>query len=749
MEGNDSSMASNSHSIDSELKRDSGDIGWDTAVLVDPQNHKSVKCTLCGKVTTGGIYRHKIHISGILGKGVKACTKATGEQKEKCRLALEDNKSKKREKLLNESKLRNDVVMSLNICEDEDDEIAIIERGSKKRSTDMGPMDQFAKPINVDDASMSANKKMRQQNINDAIAKKRLLQVHQYLARWVYEAGIPFHAIDNDSFKKFVEALGQYGPGYIPPSQYQLREPLLKGEVEKTKETLKKQEEEWENNGCSIMIDGWSDRKRRSIINFCVNCKLGTAFISSKEASNEAHTAKYLFEYVTACIDRVGAKNVVQIVTDNASNNMAAANLLALERSSIFWTSCSAHTINLMLEGISKLQMFNGVIKKAKSFCIFIYAHHKTLALMRKFTKREIVRPGVTRFATSFLTLQSLLDKKQELRNMMTSNEWDNTKWSRSKKGKEAFDAIVPNDFWNSIDLCLRVFTPLVKVLRLADGEDKPSMGFVYGELLNAKDDIQKTLKKESDYGPILDIIDAKSKGRLDSPIHTTAYLLNPYYFFKNPSIKDDHLITNNMITTVEKFFPDVQMQNHVINVELQKYTQKEGAFGKKLALSGCLNNYQNYNPVSWWDFYGNEVPNLKVMAKKILGLTTSSSGCERNWSVFEGIHTKKRNRLDTTRMNNLVYVQFNARLMNKKKRKNKFETLQESDTSKAKSWMVENCDDEDEMEMEMEMNTLQPTSDINVNVQGDFDDISDGTEEEINEEEEFELESDNDLTNI
>ena len=74
----------------------------------------------------------------------------------------------------------------------------------------------------------------------------------------------------------------------------------------------------------------------------------------------------------------------------------------------------------------------------------------------------------------------------------MTSNEWDNTKWSRSKKGKEAFDIVVPNDFWNSIELCLRVFTLLVKVLRLVNREQKPSMSFVYEELLKAKDDIKR-----------------------------------------------------------------------------------------------------------------------------------------------------------------------------------------------------------------------------------------------------------------
>ena len=178
---------------------------------------------------------------------------------------------------------------------------------------------------------MSPSKEMTQQNVNDVIFKKRLLEVHQYLRRWLYEAGIPFNVIHNDNFKRFVEALGQYGPGYTPPSQYQLREPLLKGEVEKTKEILKKQEEEWKNNGYSIMTNALSDRKRRSIMNLCANCKLGITFISLKEASNDAHIGQYIFNYINECIKDIGHENVVQIVTSNVSNNMATTNLLALE----------------------------------------------------------------------------------------------------------------------------------------------------------------------------------------------------------------------------------------------------------------------------------------------------------------------------------------------------------------------------------------------------------------------------------
>jgi hypothetical protein len=38
----------------------------------------------------------------------------------------------------------------------------------------------------------------------------------------------------------------------------------------------------------------------------------------------------------------------------------------------------------------------------------------------------------------------------------------------------------------------------------------------------------------------------------------------------------------------------------------------------------------------SWWRLYGTETLGLQRMAVRILSLTSSFSGCERNWSIFE-----------------------------------------------------------------------------------------------------------------
>ncbi|XP_073269796.1 uncharacterized protein [Primulina huaijiensis] len=88
-----------------------------------------------------------------------------------------------------------------------------------------------------------------------------------------------------------------------------------------------------------------------------------------------------------------------------------------------------------------------------------------------------------------------------------------------------------------------------------------------------------------------------------------------------------------------------------------------------------------------------------KKMAMRFLSLTSSSSGCERNWSQFEGIHTKKRNRLETSRLNDLVYVKFNANLMKKSsKREMGGDLLLSSQASEAQGWLVDDGD-EDEVE--------------------------------------------------
>ncbi|CAI0448710.1 unnamed protein product, partial [Linum tenue] len=56
----------------------------------------------------------------------------------------------------------------------------------------------------------------------------------------------------------------------------------------------------------------------------------------------------------------------------------------------------------------------------------------------------------------------------------------------------------------------------------------------------------------------------------------------------------------------------------------------------------------------------------MRKLVVRLLSQTSSSSGCERNWSVFDQIHSKRRNRLENQILNDLVYVTYNLRLKNR-----------------------------------------------------------------------------------
>ncbi|XP_044957619.1 uncharacterized protein LOC123408622 [Hordeum vulgare subsp. vulgare] len=83
----------------------------------------------------------------------------------------------------------------------------------------------------------------------------------------------------------------------------------------------------------------------------------------------------------------------------------------------------------------------------------------------------------------------------------------------------------------------------------------------------------------------------------------------------------------------------------------------------------------------------------LQHMAIKILNLTTSSSGCERNWSTFVMVDAKRRNKLDVARRDNLVYILFNGSMIDKRKKiSSSSDVLLGEDASRAQDWICEDA---------------------------------------------------------
>ena len=82
--------------------------------------------------------------------------------------------------------------------------------------------------------------------------------------------------------------------------------------------------------------------------------------------------------------------------------------------------------------------------------------------------------------------------------------------------------------FWKKAEEIVLFSEPLVIVLRMVDG-DKPSMGFIYEAMDQAKEVIKARYRdKRQNYFPIWKIIDERWNKQLHRPLHAIGYYLKP-----------------------------------------------------------------------------------------------------------------------------------------------------------------------------------------------------------------------------
>ncbi|KAH1077183.1 hypothetical protein GLYMA_19G102600v4 [Glycine max] len=634
----------------SATRKNKADPGWKYCHSLVEGDTNTIVCNFCGKITKGGITRAKQHLIGK-SDNVAACKKTPPNVvEEELKEYMATKKSGTTYSTSGSGNMANirDFEFGEPIgCDGSEDEFAdscnAAASAKTKCGTKKGPMDKFCKnPENV--INRRKMEMLRQMNIRESMDKNEVLKVHQHIARFWYQAGLSFNLIKLKSFENMVAAIGQYGPHLPIPSYHDIRVPLLKKEY-----------------GCTIMSDAWTDRKQRCIINFFINSQAGIMFLKFVDGSDFVKTGEKLFELLDAIVEEVGEENVVQVVTDNGSNYVLAGKLLEEKRKHIYWTPCVAHCIDLMLEDIGKLPLIRKTIRRAINLVGFIYAHSSTLSLLRNFTnKRELVRHAITRFATSYLTLERLHKEKANIRKMFTSDEWTLNKLSKEPKGKEAAKVVLMPSFWNSVVYTLKVMAPLVKVLRLVDGERKPAMGYIYEAMDKAKETIIKSFNNnESKYKDVFAIIDKRWNCQLHRPLHAAAHFLNPESPMK-------------------------------ILTELHLYKIGADHFGSDFAMA----QRKTHSPTYWWRMFGSQTPNLQKLAIKILSLTCSASGCERNWSVFI---PKKRNRLEHKRLHDLVFVKYNQQLKQRYNARDEIDPISVNDIDVCNEWLVGEMDQDDD----------------------------------------------------
>ncbi|KAK1280266.1 hypothetical protein QJS04_geneDACA017688 [Acorus gramineus] len=524
------------------MPRDKGKI-WEHCERVGTGN--KIKCKYCKEEFSCSIARMKFHLGGKVGKDIKVCN-AVPDSVQTIARGLIEEAGKKGKK-----------------C------------GSENISSSSGLGSQTT---NLIDLSVEEHDRqirgVYQSTVSTLIRKKEKEAADLAIGRFFIANNIAFNVARSSEFINAIGAVANHGPGYKPPSSETIRTKLLCDLKEEATEYVNVIKSSWVETGCTIMSDGWKDQRNRNHINLLASSIKGTVFLCSETTEGKVKDAKYLADFILRGIDEhVGRENVVQVVTDNASNYNAAGYILEAQMPHAFKTNCAAHCLDLILEDIDReILKVRVTIHKARDIKNFIYKSTHVLDCMRSFTKgKELKRPASTRFATNFLMLESIINLEQSLRFMVASNEWRALSQTKTVDGKEVSYIIQDTLFWEDGREIIAVIAPLVKVLRMVDSEGA-TLGYVYEAMDRAKEAISKYYDGVSvKYEPYWNIIDKRWADNLHHPIHAIAALLNPHLYYDKIVKHDEEtskgiaLVLQQMLTTeVEKGAFSSQMMDNI-----------------------------------------------------------------------------------------------------------------------------------------------------------------------------------------
>ncbi|XP_060668111.1 uncharacterized protein LOC132799684 [Ziziphus jujuba] len=262
----------------------------------------------------------------------------------------------------------------------------------------------------------------------------------------------------------------------------------------------------------------------------------------------------------------IGKKNVVQIVTDNGSAFVKAGKKLMGDYN-LYWTPCVVHCIDLVFEDIGKNENVAIVIKQAKAITTYIYNHNWLLVNMRETCKGDIIRPGLTRFATNYLALDSLVKKKARLKQLFTSIDWTNHNYSASKEGQTVENIVLNHS---------QLFEPLYKFLCIVNTEVYRTMGAAYEFMRIVKEELDK--------------------------MHGAKWILK--IINNRPGVGED----SNLIKAVHDVYATLDPKSAAISQfgkELTYFKDARKGFARPTAIASRKEMF----PVEWWIMYGDSAP--------------------------------------------------------------------------------------------------------------------------------------------
>ncbi|MCO5602954.1 hypothetical protein L7F22_057095 [Adiantum nelumboides] len=203
---------------------------------------KKWSCSFCKLHCAGSYPRVRAHLHGIKNQGIQVCCKVSIE--ERACLTKEDHES----------------------------------AAKKQKSSN----DSFYK------------KRATQPSVEGMFKNASREEADEATARCFYACGLPFVLARSPYFQDMVSAIASFGKRYKAPNYKKIRTTFLEKEKAKICGQLSGTKSNWEQFGCSIASDGWTDTAKRPLINFMVSSAGGVVFKKSIDTSGSSKTGEFI-----------------------------------------------------------------------------------------------------------------------------------------------------------------------------------------------------------------------------------------------------------------------------------------------------------------------------------------------------------------------------------------------------------------------------------------------------------------------
>ncbi|KAK8579694.1 hypothetical protein V6N12_070005 [Hibiscus sabdariffa] len=311
--------------------------------------------------------------------------------------------------------------------------------------------------------AIESSSKKRKSNISP-IAKSFNMnvraQLDEEIAKMFYTDGLPFNFARNPHYQRaFTFAATHDIAGYVPPGYNKLRTSLLLQEKNNVDKLLQPIKATWQEKGVTIVCDGWSDPTRKPLINFMATSGNGPMFLKAVNCFGDVKDKFFIANLMKEVIDEVGHQNVVQIITDNASNCKGAGEIIESMYPHIYWTPCVVHTLNLALKNICSAKNIEGneetydlcnwiteIHGDAIRIKNFIMNHNMRLVIFQRYSPLKLLSVADTRFASIIVMLKRFKLIKRALQAMVISDEWASYKEDDTGKANFVKEKLVSDD---------------------------------------------------------------------------------------------------------------------------------------------------------------------------------------------------------------------------------------------------------------------------------------------------------------